>query len=526
MDGDLFAAYPLVRTCMRRSVFLTLGMLELAVAVILVAVGWQLPGPAQVHEQLDRVCRVGQETEHQLKTLRGQLQVLRERRPQLHELALRLRQDMRTVTDQLRTQQIDYPTLTRVSDALGDVATGLDGLSETLDAEGVARVGMGLKTAADYLENQVAPAASEVAGRLDRATADMKADAERLSSLLRTAPLDLQAARDIYDSLGRFDGGLERLDAMLRLQRVDAMREGFKGLEDSLTTGAEQVERLSGYTYPAVRFEGLRPIVEAKQFWPEGERIAEGMRKAAKGATAAGAELEQVTKDLPKLRESLAESRNVATATRQALGKALQQQEKVEALLKDVPQHAARLAEELPRLGEALARVLRDTSGLRNVAGLLRQTHKAIDMAVARWPQLQRNLGRSAVLLRATQAQLHYVLEHRDEYETAMQRTLVVSRTFSAALPLLTEQLEADLQEQDRSLANLGDGVHEVTSALPAVDASAGRLVQTTRLLLILVSAVFALHGLSLVLGDRGREGTARVTAAAPLNPASPDAAA
>jgi hypothetical protein len=488
---------------MRRTVFLTLGVLEILVALVLLAFSWQLPGPAEVHGQLGRVYRVGQETEHQLRALRGQLQALRERRPQLHQLAVRLQQEMRAVTDQLRHQQVDYPTVRQVSDALGDVAGGLDGLSETLDPEGVARIGVGLKTAADYLENQVAPTAAEVAARLDRATADMKADAEQLSSLLRTAPLDLKAARDIHDSLGRFGTGLERLDAMLKLQRIDAMREGFKGLEDSLSTGATQVERLSAYTYPAVRFEGLRPVIEQKQFWPEGDRIAEGMRKAAKGTTAAGEELEQLTRDLPKLRDALAESRNVATATRQALGKALQEQDKVEALLKDVPRHAARLADELPRLGEALARVLRDTSGLREVAGLLRQTQRGIDLAVARWPQLQRNLGRSAVLLRATQGQLRYVLEHRDEYEAAMQRTLLVSRSFSAALPLLTEQLETDLEEQDRSLANLGSGVHEVTATLPDVAGAAGRLVQTTRLLLLLVAAVFALHGLSLALPQR-----------------------
>src|SRR5205085_5352732 len=122
----------------------------------------------------------------------------------------------------------------------------------------------------------------------------------------------------------------------------------FEGLETSLTTGAEQVERLTGYTYPSVSFEGVRPVVEQKPFWPEGEKIAAGMRQAAKGVRAAGKELEELGNDLPRLRSSLAQSRRVAEATRSALGAALKQQEKVEPLLRDVPEHAARLAEDLP----------------------------------------------------------------------------------------------------------------------------------------------------------------------------------
>jgi methyl-accepting chemotaxis protein len=317
--------------------------------------------------------------------------------------------------------------------------------------------------------------------------------------------VDLKAAREIYDGLARFDEGLDRMDGILKLQRAEAMKEGFKGLEGSLTTGAEQVERLSGYTYPYVRFEGLKPVVDQKQFWPEGDKIAEGMRKAAKGASAAGEELEQLTMDLPKLRQSLEESRKMAARTREALGGALKQQDQLEALMKNVPEHAARLAEELPRLGASLAKVLRDTARLKEVAALLRQTQKSIDTAVSRWPELRKNLGRSAVLLRATQGQLKYVLDHRTEYEASMQQTLTMSRTISAALPLLTEQLEQDLQEQEQSLSSLGDGIDEVTGVLPGAANVASRLLQTTRLLLCLLALAFAFHGSYVVLSERTR---------------------
>jgi methyl-accepting chemotaxis protein len=500
---------------MRRSVFLCLGVLEFLVALVLLAFAWQVPGPADIHTGVGRIEKVGRQTGKQVRQLRTQLHAIRERRPQLHDMAVRLQEEMKTVTDHLRGQQIDYGTVRTVSEALGDVAQGLDGLSATLDPEGVARVGTGLKETADYLDERVGPAGSEMAGQLDKATAGLQADAKRLSTLLRVAPVDLKAARETYDGLARFDEGLDRMDAILKLERADAMKEGFKGLEGSLITGAEQVERLSGYTYPSVRFEGLKPVVEQKQFWPEGEKIAEGMRKAAKGATAAGAELEQLTRDLPKLRQSLEESRKMAARTREAIGGALKQQDQLEVLLKNVPEHAGRLAEELPRLGASLAKLLRDTARLKEVAAMLRQTQKSIETAVSRWPELRKNLGRSAVLLRATQGQLKYVLEHRTEYEASLQQTLLMSRTISAALPLLTEQLEEDLQEQEQSLNSLGDSIDEVTAVLPGAANAASGLLQTTRILLCLVALVFAFHGGYLVLSERTRPAAALAEAAA-----------
>jgi hypothetical protein len=490
---------------MRRILFLSLGVLEFLVSLILVGFAWQLPGPAEVEDTVGRVARVGHQTGRQVRGLREQLHSLSERRPQLYDLSVRLQDQLRTVTDNLRSQQIDYDTVRTVSEAMGEVANGLDGLGTTLDPEGIGRVGAGLKATADYLEDQVAPAASKAATQIEKATADLKTDAEHLVALLRAAPLDLKAAREVHDSLARFGEGLERMEVVLKLQRAETMRDGFKGLEDSLNTGAEQVERLAGYSYPSVRFEGLRPVIEPKQFWPEGDKIADGMRKAAKGATAAGEELENLTRDLPKLRESLVESRKVVTTTRQALKSALSQQDKVEALLKHMPEHTAHLAEELPRLGASLAQVLRESSKLKDVAVVLRQAQEGVDMAVARWPDLRKSLARSSVLLRATQKQLRYVLDHRAEYEASLRQTLTMSRTISAALPLLTDQLERDLGEQERSLSSLGDGIDEVTGVLPAVASRASRLLQMTRFLLLLLAAVFALHGGYVALSERAR---------------------
>src|SRR5258707_391306 len=83
--------------------------------------------------------------------------------------------------------------------------------------------------------------------------------------------------------LGKYDEGLERLDARLQADRLGAMRDGFKSMEDALETSAGQVERMAGFTYPVVKMNGLKPVVEQKRFWPEGEQIAADLRKAAKG---------------------------------------------------------------------------------------------------------------------------------------------------------------------------------------------------------------------------------------------------
>src|SRR5262249_23042620 len=155
------------------------------------------------------------------------------------------------------------------------------------------------------------------------------------------------------------------MTASLKTDNLDTMHDGFEGLETSLATGAEQVERLSGYTYPVVTFSGLKPSVESRAFWPEGERIADGMRRAARAARAAPREVARMRADLPRLKASLEESRKVVDKTHESLTYALKKQAEVEPILKDIPEHAARLTEELPLLGGDLAKILRDTGRLK-----------------------------------------------------------------------------------------------------------------------------------------------------------------
>lgn len=488
---------------MRRFVFLLLGALELLSAVVLVYFAGLVPGRREVEESAGKAERLTRHTATQVHGLHDQFRLLRERRPQMQALAMRLQSEMRVVNDQLKTQTIDYETVQALRDALGDAASGLDGLSQTLNPKEMKQFGEGMKVAADFLEKQVGPAAARAADDLDKTTQSLRDDAKLLSDLLRSAPPDLKAARDIHDGLRNFDQGLERMQQLLRVERIDTMREGFKGLEQSLNTGAEQVQRLSDYSYPVVRFNGWSPAVEQRAFWPEGGQIADGMRKAAKGAAAATEEMQLLSKDLPKLRQALIDSRKAAAATREALASALKQQDKVEGLLKSVPENAARLTDQLPQLADSLSKILRDTSRLKEVGKLLRQAQTGIDNAVTRWPELRKNLGRSSLLLRNTQGQLDYVLTHRTEYEASLQHTLTLSRTISAALPLLSEQLEMELDDQERALTSLDDSINDVRESLPGLARGASNILQTTRMLLLLLAAIFGLHGGYLIVGAR-----------------------
>jgi chromosome segregation ATPase len=261
------------------------------------------------------------------------------------------------------------------------------------------------------------------------------------------------------------------------------------------------VDRLAGYHYPVVTLRGLKPEVEQRRFWPEGEKIADGMRKAAAGAKSADDEMGALEADLPKLRLSLEESRKMADRTREALALALKQQDKVEVLLKDVPEHTARLAEELPKLTGDLSRILRETERLKDVAAMLRQAQKGVEGAVAKWPELKGNLSRASTLLRATQGQLHQALERREEYEAALKQSVVLAESFATLLPVYLESLDHQLRQQEQGLDELGHGLDEVSAAIPEYAKVTNGLVETARLLAWLVAGIVSLHGGYLLAG-------------------------
>lgn len=362
---------------MRRYFLLTLGALEGAVAAALVVIGVQLPTRSDVATNFGRVERVTGGAEGQVRLMREQVVDLRK-----HDLASKadeLRRHTRIAADTAGRQQIDFQTVEAIAHSLADVSKGLTTWADTVDAERMKKVSAGLGQTADFLDKGVADPSEKSAAELDAALAGLEKDSAKLAALLRQAPPDLKAARAVYDGLGSFGTGLDKLDELLKPERLNAMRDGMAGLDTSLAATADQVDKAGGYSYPVVTFNGLKPSVEMHKFWPEADKVSDGLRKAGKGARAAHQELDQVNKSLPDLRKAMEESRKSVSQTRESLGTALKQQAETEKLLKTVPEQTAALAEALPKMGRTLALMLRETKKLRDLATGLRAVRLTLD---------------------------------------------------------------------------------------------------------------------------------------------------
>src|SRR5262245_20255989 len=127
---------------MRKAVFVVLGLLELAVAVVLVVFGSQLPRDAEVGDTFGKAERVTRNSSTQVQLVRRHLHDLR--RPELPK-------EMRATGTPPR-QSIDFEMIGATKDALGDLAAGLDGLAQMLDPDTVAKLSEGLGATASYLD--------------------------------------------------------------------------------------------------------------------------------------------------------------------------------------------------------------------------------------------------------------------------------------------------------------------------------------------------------------------------------------
>ncbi len=248
---------------------------------------------------------------------------------------------------------------------------------------------------------------------------------------------------------------------------------------------------------------GLKPEVTQRPFWPEAGSVAAGLRKASDGILAGSKEVDRLAQELPKLRAALDESRQIVEKTRDSLGDTLRQEEKLEPLLKDMPAKAAFLAEQLPALGKDLAQLLRDTGKLKEVATALHQTQKVTDNLSESWPALRVAMLRSATLLKTTRGHLDGFLQNRRQLEEARRQAVDLGESFATMVPLFSDQIEGQLQEQDRGLTELRESIDEVGDLLPAFGTTMARLFQVGRLLAWLVAAIICLHGTYLLLSAR-----------------------
>lgn len=487
---------------MRRTALTALAILEFTVAGLVVYLAATLPSSAQVSDGFDRVEATSRRAGNQVGAVRRQVREVR--RPEVQQLAERLKLQTESVSRNVKSQRVDFDTVVALRDSFRDIARGVDGAADALDAEKFGQLGVALGETAKYLDERLIPGAGQAADQLEALAAALSKDAAVLTKLLREAPPDLKAARDIHDSLGRFDDGLDKMLKLIELKRLGAIKEGFAGMESSLETTAQEVERLAGYKYPHIKVRGLKVEVEERPFWQSGDKIAEGLRKATGGVRAAQKEIEGIEKEMPGVRLSLEESRKVVARTREALGRTLAQQDKLDPLLRDIPTRTAALAEALPKLAGELAKVLRDTQKLRDVSAALKQAQAGIDGGIARWPDVQRSMRQSARVLRTSSEQLDRVVRNREDYEASVRQSTELADTFAAMAPLITDQVSVQLGEQEKSLGDLEKSLDEVGDAVPAFKQSAVQALTIGRALLYLMAGAVAAHGV-FVLGDSRR---------------------
>ena len=329
--------------------------------------------------------------------------------------------------------------------------------------------------------------------RIDKTTAGLKTDASKLKAAFKDTPLELKWARAAVESLTRFEDGLDRMAKMAKVDNYQAIREGFKGLETSLDSGADQVEKVAQYTIPKVKVKGLRLEIEENDFWPEGKEIAAGMRKGAKGCQAAGKQMDVIHKELPQLRKSLEQSQRVVRTTREGAvagsGPAREARTGFEAST-GASGAAGRGATATDRRAGPRFR----ETGRKDVALALRQAEKSMSQASAGRPQVREGLSKSASLLRATQKQMQGALVHREDYERTLHQTVELTVMFAESLPVMLEEVETGLQQQETSLGELGDSIDRVSETVPEMGSSISQILLMTRSLMGLFAAALGLH--------------------------------
>lgn len=485
---------------MLRHYFLALGLIEVAAALALLAMGFSLPGPQDVLRGFDGARRVTAASGEQVRLFRGQVADLR--RSPLRRTADQFRVAGRALTASMKMGRIDFDTVRAIRDATGRSADGLDGLASVLDPEALGRLGGGLGATADFLGTVVVPTAAKSADDLDAASDVLRTGARRFGQVLKETPIDLKPVREVHDGLARFDEGLASLHGTLDPRRLTVLSRATEGAEGVVTEAARLAERAAGYSYPVVTLDGLKPTIRDRAFWPRGAEVSADMRQVAGGVAAMGREIEGLSRELPRIQAAVAESRKSVGMTREALSGALRRQAEVERLLAEMPAQAARLAEELPRIAGDLSKALRGTEKLKEVAAALRQSQRGVDDAVANWPRVRAGLSGSADLLRETRDQLDVLIEQRAEYEAAWDQVDAFSRGLAELLPTFTDDLHARLDEEDRTLAEMGRGLAQLDEVLPAYSRLMSRCMVIGRCLAWLVAAVAGLHGMYLILNN------------------------
>ena len=478
---------------MRRPLNIALGVLEILVALVLGAFVFQLPGPDDVADKVGRIEKVGLESTQQVAGLREQLEKVRRRQPRARQLAAQLSDRV----DKLNVQERDYDTATEhLANALVQAANDIDNASKRLDGTLLNQFAAGLAQTAELLDKQLAPAATVTGGRLEESARNLRGDVRRLTKLWDEAPPDVQIARSVTQVLGQFDEGLAAVSERLDENRVQVLMVEMKSMELALLSAADTADRLGSMSNPLDAFS-LSAITSQR---PSG-------RKASSRRCVCGRwprpSTSRRTNSASRPRYCLRSEPGSMPAVprppmcRRDLGNVIRRRLSDDPHLRNTPLQVATTADEILTIGEELGRLLRQTNQLRETAARLRQVRAGTIEADRGLQQLRTSLGDFANLLRWFETNLR-----QGAFRSSLGQTLIVLTAFVEALPVLTDSLETELEEQDQSLGRLEDSVKHLTSTLPEGGRTAARLIQMTRVLMLLMGSISLLHGAFLIMSS------------------------
>jgi hypothetical protein len=439
---------------MRRCILFGIGLIETLLACVLLAVGFRLPRSESIDEGFQRASVVAQTAQNQVQLIRGQLGEVRHK--DFPKVANHLRVQTRAVSSSLRAQAIDFDSVDATSDALGAVSQGLESWSETLDADRYLSNARELGRTAELLEWQAAwtdprkavckyqtgmdtnwgPIVDLVCGSFD--VRSLTIMAASLFQDLKCAPaLDVNPIRDVRDS--------------------------FREIEETLATAVRQVDALGEAVYPFVTPNGaLPPTIEFRPVWSDGRKVGDALSKAGAAVRAIGRDLDRADRAIEMLTKQRREGRS-ATPTDDA--------------------------------GRIAAAVARTSIQLRELASDLRRTQQGIEQSLRAWPELVQTMRRSATVLEGSHRQLEVVLSQRSECERAVRNSQQLADSSEDVVRGYTAKLDVRLGDQERSLAQVEEGLREVNESLPAVSQAASDLLSVIRWMFWLIGGLIAIHG-------------------------------
>jgi len=475
------------------------GVAELLIAGALIWLTLRIPGSDSIERGFRKAETLTGQTRDQLGILRDQATILKAS-PMLAD-SRQLAANTRSVAVLLETQRIDFESVRAIAQAIDRVRESVDPANAPFSPEKLRQLAVGMSASADFLEKNLADGSARSADQIAVALAGLETSSKTLAGLLQTAAPDLSAVRDVYDGLERFDTGLGQLGELFDVKKIATVREGLGGIETTLRSTAASADRISGFRYPHMQVKGLRPEIEMKPFWAEGDEIAEGLRKAATGSAAATERMVALEKSLPTLLGSLDASRVSIRRTRDALGKTLANRKEIEAAMVSAPKQAAQFAEALPKAGKELVALMRETGRLREVAKTLRAFGSQLDATADRWPEVRRMMEATSGVLAKTRERFDGVLARQKEYQNALLGSVTLAKTFADQLPEFVDRVELGLTQQEASLERMQSAIADVGDELPQARQTALELLMGVRVLAWLIVGLTLLHALHSLRG-------------------------